>query len=158
MIGTHVDRGANYTFVARRMCRMETTWERQPGTIGVKPFGAATADYHEITRRRCDRCPAWSSTFNYRNDHKIYVCRCKLCAHHFTIEEWASSSKAAVFMRIVQDRMASQFALRKDSTQFDGLVEVMQIARDFMDLGAIEDAKHTLDDKLASLKADGLVD
>ncbi len=158
MIGTHVDGDVKYAFVARRLCRMETTWQRQPGTAGLKPFGAATSDYHEITRRRCDLCPGWSGSFNYRNEHKVYVCRCRLCAHNFTIGEWAASDRAVIFIEYVEDRLASQVALRKDSTQFDGLVEVIRIARDFMDLGATEDAKHTLDDKLSRLQADGLIE
>ena len=158
MIGTHVDREAEYRFIARRLCKVETVWDRRPGTNGIRPFGASTADYHVVERRRCDICPSWSGTYNYRGEHKIYVCRCRLCAHDFKIEEWAASPKGAAFMLLVQNRLAYTFSLRKDSAQFDGLVEVVRIARDFMNLGAIEDAKHTLDDKLAQLKADGLIE
>ncbi len=164
ILGTYVDRGVKYTFVSSRRCREQDRWERIIGSNGVQPFGASTADYHSAKVRLCDKCPEWTegafSPWAARY-YKIYVCRCKQCAHPpFKIEEWTTSERGVNYMQSTQDRItaaaAADLAHRKNSTQFDDLATVMRIAVDFMDSGAFEDAKHTLTDKLARLEADGL--
>ncbi len=165
ILGTYIDRGVTYTFVSSRRCRAQTVWERRPGTRGYQPFGAVTADYHSVEVRSCDKCPAWAGKFNYQdgmNAYKVYVCRCKQCAHPpFNVEEWLGSERGVKFMQSKQDRItgtiSADLARRKNWQEFDDLVEVIQIAVDFMDAGALEEAKHALTDKLDRLIADGLL-
>lgn len=165
ILGTYVDRGVKYTFVSSRRCREQDRWERIKGLHGVKPFGAATADYRAIKVRLCHECPEWTRGAFGRwaaRDYKVYVCRCQQCAHPpFKIEEWVASERGVKFMQSNQDHLtqaaSTALAHRKNSTQFDDLAEVLRIAVDFMDSGAFEDAKHALTDKLARLETDGLI-
>lgn len=166
ILGIHVDRGVKYTFVSSRRCQEQDRWERIIGLHGVKPFGAATADYRAVKVRLCDKCPEWTEgAFSLwaARDYKVYVCRCRQCAHPpFKIEEWAASEGGVKFMQSKQDRIAqaaaTDLARRKNSTQFNDLAEVLGIAVDFMAIGAFEDAKHALEDKLARLETDGLIE